>query len=180
MKYFQIKLLKNTKIFFYKQNIFISGPRGVIVYKNLITYKNAIFKLSKTELHCYQKDKMLTSNNFLMLYALLNESVYNVHFFFSKKLLLVGVGMRVWIKSFENRKVILLKLGFSQDLYIPVPDNLIVFPLRSTLLLVRGLNKEKVTLFTSYIKRFRSPDLYKGKGLQYKNEVIRLKPGKKS
>ena len=115
---------------------------------NLINYKNAIFKLSKTELHCYQKDKMSISHNFLMLYILLNESIYNVHFFFSKKLILVGVGMRVWIKTFENKKVILLKLGFSQDLYIPIPDNLIVFPLRSTLLLIRGLNKEKVTLFT--------------------------------
>jgi hypothetical protein len=82
MQYFHIKLLKNTKIFFYKQNIFISGSRGVIAYRNLINYKNAIFKLSKTELHCYQKDKMSISHNFLMLYILLNESLYNVHFFF--------------------------------------------------------------------------------------------------
>lgn len=186
-KYFKINLLENTKIFFFKQNMVISGPRGLIVYKNLINYQNFSFSISKTDLSCFQNnnrqiDKNKDIKNFLKLYNLLNTLINNVHFFFSKKLILVGVGMRAWVKHLqkEQKNILLIKIGFSKDLYIEIPQNLIVFSLRPTLILIRGLNKEAVTLFSSSIRKLKQPDCYKGKGLQYKNESISLKPGKKS
>jgi large subunit ribosomal protein L6 len=186
-KHFKINLIENTKIFFFKHNILISGPRGIIIYNNLINYQNFTFFVSKTELSCFQnskinKNKCKDSKNSLKLYNLLDTLINNVHYFFSKKLILVGVGMRAWIKynQKEQKNLLLIKVGFSKDLYIEIPQNLIVFSLRPTLILIRGLNKEVVTLFSSSIKKLKQPDCYKGKGLQYKNEIISLKPGKKS
>lgn len=183
-KFFKIKLIENTKIFFFKQNIFISGPRGLIVYKKLLNYKKFTLVLSKTVLLFYKNlnTTNVTYNNSLKLYNLLYSLVYNVHFFLSKKLILVGVGIRAWVKYFEKeqKNVLLIKIGFSKDLYIEIPQSLIVFSLRPTLLLIRGLNKDVVSLFSSRIKQLKKPDFYKGKGVQYKNEIIFLKPGKKS
>lgn len=186
-KYFKINLLDNTRIFFFKHNMIVSGPRGLIVYKSLANYQNFTFILSKTNLLCYQTHfnelaAILNNNNSLKLYNLLTTLINNVHYFFSKKLILVGVGMRAWVKYIEKEKkyILLIKIGFSRDLYIQIPQNLIIFSLRPTLLLIRGLNKEVVSLFSSSIRKLKRPDCYKGKGLQYKNEIISLKPGKKS
>lgn len=186
-KCFKIDLIKNTKIFFFKQNIFISGPRGLIMYKQLANYNNFVINISKTCLVGYkhtQNCQILKNQKYLDLkfFNLLHSLMYNVHFFFSKKLVLVGIGLRAWIKQVEKTKknVLLIKIGFSKDLYIEIPQNLIVFSLRPTLILIRGLSKEAVTLFTSCLKQLKKPDFYKGKGIQYKNEIIFLKPGKKS
>lgn len=184
-KFFEIKLIQNTKIFFFKQDIFISGPRGLIVYKKLENYQNFKFILSKTTL-CFYKNfdnfNKIKVNNSLKLYNLLQILITNVHYFYSKKLLLVGVGIRAWVKHLEKEQkyVLLIKIGFSKDLYIEIPKTLIVFLLRPTLILIRGLNKDLVCLFSSFIKNLKKPDVYKGKGIQYKNESIFLKPGKKS
>lgn len=186
-KVFKINLIKNTKIFFFKQNIFISGPRGLVVYTQLTNYKNFTINISKTFLIGYKNDQncqILKNQNYLGLkfFNLLHSLMYNVHFFFSKKLILVGVGLRVWVKQVEKTKknILLIKIGFSKDLYIEIPRNLIVFSLRPTLLLIRGLSKEAVSLFASRLKQLKKPNSYKGKGIQYKNEIIFLKPGKKS
>lgn len=175
-----IKLIEKTRIFFFKQNIFISGPRGLIVYKKLLNYQNFTFILSKKNLFCFQKDKASILNNSVRLYNLLNTLICTVHYFFSKKLVLVGIGIRAWVKHFEKNKILLIKIGFSRDLYIQIPKNLIVLSLRPTLLLVRGLNKEAVSLFSAFIRRLKTPDVYKGKGIFYQNESSLLKPGKKS
>ena len=179
-KFFTINLIKNTRIFLFKQHLFISGPRGIIVYSELQNYNHFIFNISKTTLFFHEDNKSV--QNSLKLYNLLNNLIYNVHYFFSKKLVLVGVGIRAWVKYLEKQQknVLLIKIGFSKDLYIEIPKNLIVFSLRPTLLLIRGLNKDTVSLFSSRVKQLKKPDSYKGKGIQYKNENIFLKPGKKS
>jgi large subunit ribosomal protein L6 len=186
-KFFKITLIQNTRIFFLKQALFISGPRGLVVYKKLINHSDFTFIVSKTSLECYKTanlsiTKSPNMDTFLKLYNLLHTLIYNVHYFFSKKLVLIGVGIRAWVKYIEKeqKNILLIKLGFSKDLYIQIPQNLMVFSLRPTLLLIRGLNKEAVTLFSSYLKQLKKPDVYKGKGIQYKNELMILKPGKKS
>ena len=45
---------------------------------------------------------------------------------------------------------------------------------------VRGVDKQRVGEVAAQIKRFKKPDKYKGKGIRYEGEVVRLKPGKKA
>ncbi len=49
---------------------------------------------------------------------------------------------------------------------------------RATLIKVRGIDKQKVGQQAADIRAVRPPDPYKGKGLRYRGEVVRLKPGK--
>ena len=54
------------------------------------------------------------------------------------------------------------------------------FKVEGNIITVSGIDKEKVGLVAASIKRKRKPDAYKGKGVRYKGEVIKLKEGKKS
>jgi large subunit ribosomal protein L6 len=49
---------------------------------------------------------------------------------------------------------------------------------RTTLIVVRGIDKQRVGQQAANIRAVRPPDPYKGKGLRYRGEVVRLKPGK--
>jgi len=110
------------------------------------------------------------------LEALIN-GLYVFHY---KKLNLVGIGFRAWVyfDKFKNCQVLSIKLGLSRDVLIFVPLNIIVLCLRSTLILIKGIDKEEVSHMARYIKLIKSPDFYKGKGVRYENEIIRIKPGK--
>jgi large subunit ribosomal protein L6 len=45
-------------------------------------------------------------------------------------------------------------------------------------IIISGADKEVVGEMAARIRRIRPPDAYKGKGVRYQGEVLRLKPGK--
>lgn len=92
----------------------------------------------------------------------------------SKELKIVGVGYRATLSG----KTINFKLGYSHEINMEVPENLEVEVNKNTQIIVRGNDKETVGSFAANIKKLRKPDAYKGKGIRYVDEVIRLKDGK--
>ena len=50
---------------------------------------------------------------------------------------------------------------------------------KPTVILIKGCNLQRVNLFAAQIRDFKKPEPYKGKGILYRNEEIRLKEGKK-
>jgi large subunit ribosomal protein L6 len=91
---------------------------------------------------------------------------------------IVGVGFKAIVDN-EGRKLT-LKLGFSHDIELLVPKGMRVFcPGRSSVLCCVGTNFEKVSQFAATIKKCKPPEIYKGKGISYRNELIILKQGKK-
>ncbi len=94
---------------------------------------------------------------------------------FSKKLELVGVGYR----AIKNNNELILKLGYSHDVIYSIPKNLSIECIKPTLISVNGINKQEVNQVAANIRSFRKPDAYKGKGIRYYGELIKLKEGKK-
>jgi len=92
---------------------------------------------------------------------------------FEKTLEIVGVGYRGQMEG----NTILLSLGFSHPIkYTPLEG--VTLAVVENKIKVSGIDKEKVGRVADKIKRFRKPDPYKGKGIRYQGEVLRLKPGK--
>lgn len=91
-----------------------------------------------------------------------------------KELKIVGVGYRATLQG----KTINFKLGYSHEINVEVPANLEVEVNKNVQIIVRGIDKEAVGTFAANIKKLRKPDAYKGKGIRYANEIIRLKDGK--
>ena len=113
-----------------------------------------------------------------MTRALLNNVVIGVSKGFAKELEVIGVGYKADVRG----KKLVLNLGYSHPIDYPFPDGIKIEAKagpQSTLVTVSGSNKEKVNQTAAEIRDFRSPDSYKGKGVRYKGEVVRLKDGKK-
>lgn len=177
-----IRLLTNTQVLFYKNSIIVKGPKGIVSYSNFKNFSKYDITLEK---HVIRISINYSNNqknaNLTQMSNLIKNLIFGVHFLFSKKLILVGIGLKTWIKKLkDNQKVLLIKAGFSQDLFINIPSSILVFSLRPTLLLIRSLSKEKANQFSSFIRLHKKPEKYKGIGIQYQNEVLLLKPGKKN
>lgn len=93
-----------------------------------------------------------------------------------KKLNLVGVGYKVFLL---DNKILHFKLGFSHSIYYKVSEYLKVNNQQSIKLLISGIDSSLVSQTASLIKEFKKPEPYKGKGILYSNESIKLKEGKK-
>jgi large subunit ribosomal protein L6 len=94
---------------------------------------------------------------------------------FTKKLLITGVGYRADAKG----KVLNLKLGYSHDVNIDVPEGLEIKTPDNTTVEISGSDKQKVGQLAAEIRRWRKPEPYKGKGIKYDGEYIFRKEGKK-
>ena len=88
----------------------------------------------------------------------------------------VGVGFRV--ESLETN-FIKLKLGFSHFVFIKIPPYISVFSPKKTRLILKSIDEQLLKEFSSKICSFKLPDVYKGKGILYKNQILTLKEGKK-
>ena len=94
---------------------------------------------------------------------------------FTKKLLINGVGYRAAAQG----KVLNLKLGYSHDVNIDVPEGIEVKTPDNTTIEISGTDKQKVGQLAAEIRRWRKPEPYKGKGIKYDGEFIFRKEGKK-
>jgi len=94
---------------------------------------------------------------------------------FVKELELNGVGYKAAAKG----KAIELNLGYSHPIIFPIPDDLKIEVPKPTQIKVSGIDKQRVGQIASEIRSFRTPEPFKGKGIKYKDEIIRRKEGKK-
>lgn len=94
---------------------------------------------------------------------------------FEKELLLEGVGFKSEVKG----KELVLALGFSHPVLVPIPEGLTV-KAEKNVITISGINKELVGQFSAMVRALKKPEPYKGKGFRYRNEVIRRKESKKA
>ena len=70
--------------------------------------------------------------------------------------------------------------GYSHPVEVEIPAELSLEVPSNTELVVKGINKCLVGEFSANVRKIRQPEPYKGKGIRYKDEVIRRKEGKKA
>ncbi len=106
--------------------------------------------------------------------ALIANMVEGVTKGFTVELELVGIGYRGQVKG----KVLELQLGYSHPVIYPIPDDVKITMEGNTIIKVSGIDKQRVGQVAAEIRALRKPDPYKGKGVRYKGEQLKLKPGK--
>ena len=72
-----------------------------------------------------------------------------------------------------------LQLGYSHDIYFPIPADVKIACERPTVITVSGADRQRVGQVAAEIRAFRTPEPYKGKGIRYAGEHVRRKEGKK-
>jgi len=106
--------------------------------------------------------------------SLLANMVEGVTNGYKKSLEIQGVGY----KAEQRGKTIVLSVGYANTISLPIPAGLTVTLEGPTKIHVTGPDKQLVGQFASDVRRVRKPEPYKGKGIRYEGEVVKIKPGK--
>jgi large subunit ribosomal protein L6 len=200
-----IQIPLKVKIKKIRNSLFFEGPLGLIEIDicKIDSLGLGFFRIN-TELNQLEIFVRKNSKNskafFGSLLSLYQNNIHGVCQGFLVYLELTGVGFRAIIHDSEevNQKSqitnksdhldiettssiqkIEFKVGQSHEIIYEMPKNIRAFSLKPTLLCLYGLDKMQITQVASEIRNFRPPEPYKGKGIRYKDEVIRIKVGKK-
>ena len=106
--------------------------------------------------------------------TLINNMVVGVTAGYEKKLEVNGVGYR----ASKSGRTLTLNLGYSHPVEMTDPDGIETVMEGQNVIIVKGIDKEKVGQFAAEIRDKRRPEPYKGKGIKYADETIRRKVGK--
>ena len=106
--------------------------------------------------------------------TLLNDMVVGVTDGFSKTLEIQGVGYR----AAKEGKNLVMNLGFSHQVIIPETEDIQIEVPDANHVVIKGIDKQKVGQFAADTRKKRPPEPYKGKGIRYQGEVVRIKEGK--
>ena len=106
--------------------------------------------------------------------ALIQNMVHGVTTGYEKKLQIVGVGYLAQVQG----DTLHLRVGFANEVKKKIPAGLNVTCPDQTHIVVQGCDKQMVGQFAAEVRAVRKPEPYKGKGIRYDGEHVKIKPGK--
>ncbi len=168
-----IELPSNVDVKIEENNhVVVKGPKGQLeadFNPNLkITKEDNVIKIERPSDESFMRAIHGTTR------AILANMVKGVSEGFTVELEIIGIGYRAQVKG----KVLELQLGYSHPIEYPIPDDIQITVEGNTIIKISGIDKQKVGQVAAEIRDFRKPDPYKGKGVRYKGEQIKLKAGK--
>jgi len=108
--------------------------------------------------------------------AIVNSMIIGLSIGFKKKLILSGVGYRVAV---ESSRVLNMSLGYSHIVKYVLPKGVYAESNSTNELVLKSSNKQLIGQVAANLKKCRNPEPYKGKGIRYENENIKIKEAKK-
>jgi large subunit ribosomal protein L6 len=166
----KIQIPTNTKISYdsVSRLVTIQGDLGTSLHK-LNKHIDLVIKDSFLELSSTNGVLWGTEN------AIITNKIKGISQGFIKTLKLVGIGYRVVIKD----NTLVFKLGFSHIINYKIPEGIQVSSKKPDTLTFFSIQNDFLSTIINQIRLLKKPDLYKGKGIRFQNEIIRLKEGKK-
>jgi len=157
----------------------IKGPKGEI---SQVAPEGILLRKENNQIIVELKDKMSKADKSKKISAFwgLSRALIQNHFIgltsgFEKKLEIKGVGYRATI---QGEKILRLEVGFSHSVELEIPSSLKV-SVEKNIIVVSGIGKQEVGEFSAKIRKVRPPEPYKGKGIRYLGEKVKIKEGKK-
>ena len=154
------------------QKITVKGPKGTLekeIHKNIsVSMENNTIKVTRTD------NLALNRSLHGLTRTLINNMITGVEKEYSRELQINGVGYRV-AKQGNNLN---LTLGYSHPVVFEAPAGITFDVPNANTIIVRGIDKELVGQTAANIRTKRPPEVYRGKGIKYAEEVIRRKEGK--
>lgn len=158
----------------------VNGPKGEInlqipKFLNIDSSNSAFLKISVQD--AKNKIQKALWGTFR---SLINNAVVGVTDGHSTTLKFKGTGYRVMLEKDENTGLdwVKMKVGRCNVEGLPIPKHITCETPSQTLLVLRGPDKQKLNLFAARLRNMRPPEPYKGKGIYFKDETIKLKAKK--
>lgn len=150
----------------------VKGPKGTLSRK---VATGISFRQEGSSLVLERADESPTVRaNHGLMRSLVNSMVLGVSSGFQRRLEIIGVGYKAEVKG----QTLVMSLGYSHPVEYPFPPGISISVEKNTKVMVSGIDKEQVGQVASELRGFRPPDSYKGKGVRYEGEHVRIKAGK--
>lgn len=173
-----IAIPKGVKVNINDSAVEVTGPKGA-----LSTVVPAGIKVRESEgqlLAERESDEQAALHG--LTRALLQNAVTGVTDGYTRQLDIVGVGYKAELQKGR----VMFSLGYSHQIEFPIPKGIDVKiervnkPIQQyqTTLTITGIDRQKVGQIAADMRSLRRPDPYKGKGVRYADERLKLKPGK--
>lgn len=169
-----VAILDGVKVSVNGTTIAIEGPKGKMSYDHRPEVTVAVNEDGKTIEVSRHKDNKESRAYHGLTRALINNMIIGVKEGYEKKLELQGVG---YVCSLQG-DTLSLRVGFANEVKKKVPVGLDVSCPDNTHIEVKGCNKQMVGQFAAEVRAVRKPEPYKGKGIRYFGEHVKIKPGK--
>jgi len=150
----------------------VDGPKGSLA-REVVSMVRVRVDGGKVLVEREGEDNAARARHGLMR-ALVQNMVTGVSAGFERRLEIVGTGYKAEVAG----KNLELSLGYSHKVIYPVPQGITVEVEKLTRIVVKGADRQLVGESAAKIRSFRAPDVYKGKGVRYADEKIKLKAGK--
>jgi large subunit ribosomal protein L6 len=153
-------------------DITVKGPKGTLTRT---VHKNMTLKLEGNVLTVTRPDDEPENRSLHGLTrTLINNMIQGTVKEYERKLEINGVGYRA---QKQGTKLV-LTLGYSHPVEVEAPEGISYDVPNPNTIIVKGIDKELVGQTAAVIRTKRPPEVYRGKGIKYAEEVIRRKEGK--
>ena len=152
--------------------ITVKGPKGTLVkelHKNInVALEGNVINVTRPNDEPYNRSLHGLTR------TLINNMIVGVKDEYKRELQINGVGYRA---QKQGNKLV-LNLGYSHPVEMDAPEGITFDVPNANQIIVRGIDKELVGQTAANIRTKRPPEVYRGKGIKYAEEVIRRKEGK--
>lgn len=155
------------------RNITVKGPKGQLQFEHplMVTVKVA----DGAAVVERENDKKDARARHGLVRSLLQNMVTGVTEGYTRKLEIHGVGYRAQVQG----KKVVFNLGYSHPIEFDLPEGVAVeVDKKQVMMSLSGIDKQLLGQVAANMRALRPPDSYKGKGIRYAGERIRLKAGK--
>ena len=154
------------------KHITVKGPKGTLereIHRNIsLEMNDNVIKVTR------KNDEPANRSLHGLTRTLINNMIIGVTHEYTKELQINGVGYRVA----KQGTGINMTLGYSHPVIMEAPEGITFDVPNANTIIVKGIDKELVGQTAAVIRTKRPPEVYRGKGIKYAEEVIRRKVGK--
>ncbi|TWU65999.1 MULTISPECIES: 50S ribosomal protein L6 [Crateriforma] len=167
-----VKIEGGAKVSVSNRVIEVEGPKGKLTFQHR---PEIDVKIEDDEVSVSRKSNVRVARECHGLTrALVANMIEGVTKGYEKRLEVVGVGYLATVSG----DTLQLRVGYANELHRKIPTGLNVTCPDQTHIVVQGCDKQQVGQFAAEIRALRKPEPYKGKGVRYQGEQVKIKPGK--
>jgi len=167
-----IAVPKDVSLKVEKNTLYAEGKKGKL--QQAIPEEISL-NITKDYLYLTRKNDIKRTKAFHGLFRMLCANIITgVDQGFTRELIIRGVGYRAEITATH----VIFNLGYSTRIHYAIPDGITIEYDKKELLTIRGIDKQQVGQVAAEIRSLRKVEPYKGKGIRYSDEEVRLKVGK--
>jgi large subunit ribosomal protein L6 len=169
-----VPILDGVKVAIQGQTVSVEGPKGRLAWECRPEVSISVDDNTKCLLVAAVKDDRVTRAYHGLTRSIINNMMIGVKNGYEKRLEIVGVGYLAAVQG----KQLQLRVGLANELHVAISPGLEVTCPDQTHVVVRGCDKQQVGQFAAAVRSLRKPEPYKGKGIRYQGEYVKIKPGK--